>query len=564
VGANEADGLSAVSGEVEALLVSGNEALTAGDWQAAKAAFEAVLAQGGKAEALFGLGDALWWLGDVEAAIRYRERAYAAFRRGGDPVQAAIVAMRLCLTYRANLGNRAAAQGWVGRAARLVEDFQLDPLRGWVLLIQANVADDPAEGERLAREAHEIARRSGDADLDLCALSEIGAWLVELGRIEEGVALLDEAMAASLGGEGGSLNTVVYTSCHTIISCSRATEFERAAEWVRAIDDFSHRYGCPFLYTMCRTLYGGVLFATGKWARAEKELQSALRMSMTADRALYGEALARLAELRLAQGRIEVAERLVAGYEDHVAVAPVVGAIRLARGEPVVAQSIANRWLGEVDDRTLESAPLLELRAEAEIGRGAVREAAATARRLTGLGEDLNCESIAARGRRALGRALGAAGDRAPARSHLEAALAAFARLEMPFEAGRTHALLAEVTRASERETAVAEAQAALSIFEELGAGRDADAAAALLRSLGVKTARAGPKGIGVLTKRELEVLTLLAEGLTNREMAERLFLTRKTVEHHVARVLRKLELRSRAEAAAYAARSLERSSAQS
>jgi hypothetical protein len=89
--------------------------------------------------------------------------------------------------------SRAAAQGWVGRAARLVEDFQLDPLRGWVLLIQANVADDPAEGERLARR-HEFARRSRDADLDLCALSEIGAWLVELGRIEEGVALLDEAV----------------------------------------------------------------------------------------------------------------------------------------------------------------------------------------------------------------------------------------------------------------------------------------------------------------------------------------------------------------------------------
>ncbi len=548
-----------MSKEIEALLTSANEALKAGDWAAARSAFEAALEQEEAPEALFGLGDALWWLGDVELAIRYRERAYAAFHRRGDPAHAAIVAMRLCLTYRANIGNHAASRGWAARAARLVEDFQVEPLRGWALLTRASVADDPAAGEALAREAYEIARRSGDADLELCALSEIGAWLVELGRVQEGVSLLDEAMAASLGGEGGSLNTVVYTSCHTLISCSRAAEFQRAAEWVRAIDNFSGRYGCPFLHSMCRTLYGAVLFATGKWARAEKELDTALRMSRMAERALYGEALAKLAELRLAQGRIEEAERLVAGFGDHVAVASVVGAIHLTRGEPAVAESIAIRGLGQAGEGRLESAPLLELRAEAETGRGAVREAIATARGLVALGESLNCESIVARGERVLGHALGAADDLRAARSHLEAALAAFARLEMPLEAGRTHFLLAETLRESERETAIEEARAALAAFEELGAAHDADAAASLLRSLGVKTTRVGASGIGGLTKRELEVLRLLGEGLSNREMAERLFLTRKTIEHHVAGVLAKLALRSRAEAAAYAVRSLER-----
>jgi DNA-binding NarL/FixJ family response regulator len=107
----------------------------------------------------------------------------------------------------------------------------------------------------------------------------------------------------------------------------------------------------------------------------------------------------------------------------------------------------------------------------------------------------------------------------------------------------------------SDREVAGAEARAALSVFEDLGAGHDADATAALMRDLGVKAARTGPKNVGRLTKREQEVLALLGEGLSNPEIAERLYLSRKTVEHHVARVLAKLGLRRRAEAAALVAR---------
>ena len=97
---------------------------------------------------------------------------------------------------------------------------------------------------------------------------------------------------------------------------------------------------------------------------------------------------------------------------------------------------------------------------------------------------------------------------------------------------------------------AAAEARAALTVFEDLGAGRDADAAAALLRELGVRAARRGPKNIGRLTKREQEVLGLVGEGLSNPEIAGRLFISRKTAEHHVARILAKLGVRSRAEAA--------------
>jgi DNA-binding NarL/FixJ family response regulator len=139
--------------------------------------------------------------------------------------------------------------------------------------------------------------------------------------------------------------------------------------------------------------------------------------------------------------------------------------------------------------------------------------------------------------------------------AHLERALAGFVRLAMPFEAARTRTRLAAAIAAEDRAAAIAEARAALDAFAALGAAGDADAAAALLRSLGAPAPHGGPRDAGILTKREREVLALLGEGLSNRELAERLYLTRKTVEHHVHNVLFKLDLRSRAEAAAFAVR---------
>jgi DNA-binding NarL/FixJ family response regulator len=106
-----------------------------------------------------------------------------------------------------------------------------------------------------------------------------------------------------------------------------------------------------------------------------------------------------------------------------------------------------------------------------------------------------------------------------------------------------------------DRETAITDARAALGAFDRLGASRDADEAAALLRGLGAKVARVGPRGLGTLTRREQEVLSLLGEGLSNPAIADRLYLSRRTVEHHVANVLSKLGLTGRAEAAAYVAR---------
>ena len=213
---------------------------------------------------------------------------------------------------------------------------------------------------------------------------------------------------------------------------------------------------------------------------------AALRMLTPAQRTFRGEALAKLAELRLAQGRIEEAERLVEGFEDHPAAAVAIGAIHLARGEPGQAAAILRRRTSGLEERSLESAAPLELLVEAEVAQGATDAAAARASRLAELGAGLGCDAIVARGERALGRVLTTAGDAVGAKPHLESALAAFCRLEMPLEAGRTRLLLAAMLGDADRDAAIAEARRALAVFEDLGAAHHANAAASLLRSLGV------------------------------------------------------------------------------
>jgi hypothetical protein len=113
------------------LIEKAQEALDAGDWVTAKRAYEQRLEQGQVAQALFGLGVTEWWLGETRASLRHHEQAYALFHREPDPERALLAAFWLCLTYRMSMGNLAASQGWLGRAASLVDEFDLGRWARW-------------------------------------------------------------------------------------------------------------------------------------------------------------------------------------------------------------------------------------------------------------------------------------------------------------------------------------------------------------------------------------------------------------------------------------------------
>ncbi|HWD42531.1 MAG TPA: response regulator transcription factor, partial [Actinomycetota bacterium] len=197
--------------------------------------------------------------------------------------------------------------------------------------------------------------------------------------------------------------------------------------------------------------------------------------------------------------------------------------------------------------------PLLMLLVDALLEQGDLEDATRVAGRLERMagrqrGPYLRAAAALAKGRICL------ASGQGDAATCLQDALAGFARAQLPMELARTRLELARALAEPSPEVAVAEAKAALEEFERLQAARHADAAGALLRSLGAPV-RTGPKGTGALTRRETEVLQLVGAGLSNPEIAERLYISRKTVETHVGNLLAKLGLRNRAEAAAYATR---------
>jgi DNA-binding CsgD family transcriptional regulator len=543
-------------------VAAGQEALEAGRWEEARVAFAAALAEEETPEALDGMGAALWWLGETRASIAHTERAYAGFRRAGDALAAAVAAMSLCVTWSANFDNPPAAGGWLARAERLMEDADPNPLQGWLWLLRGYLDPDPGRARDLQQRVLELARTTDDPDLELCALGDLGLTLVTQGRADEGLALIDEAMAGTLGGEHRRLDTVVTTCCDMLVACDLAGDERRAAQWCQVADRFIDRYGCPFLYARCRTLYGGILVAKGRWAEAEREFLAAIRMAEGAGPASHAEALARLADLRLRQGRLEEAEELLPERAAGRAAARTAARLRLARDEPSVAAGLLERALEDGDqpaahgERHLRAAAALETLVAAQLALGDPAAAGASAARLAELAEDAGEGEgqVTALAAQAAARVAAAAGRDDEARRRLERALDLFSRLDFPYETALVRLELARTLSDGSPELAVAEARSALATFERLGAAGDADATDALLRSLGV-TARTGPKRVGELTRREQEVLRLVGLGLSNPEIAQRLFISRKTAAHHVSNVLAKLGVRNRAGAIAYATR---------
>ncbi len=334
-------------------------------------------------------------------------------------------------------------------------------------------------------------------------------------------------------------------------ACERATDVRRAEQWLEAATRFE-AWG-DFVPPTCRTHYGGILIALGRWEEAERELLAAVRTFEPGYWASQLFPLLRLADLRVRQGRFEEAERLLEGIDWHGGAKRSLARIALARGDLALAGDLVRLCLESTPPSDPDRSPVLGLLVEVQLACGDLAAAEETLDQLAHLAVDRKDDRTRAVAKLAEGTVRAARGDQ-QARADFQSALELFSELGLALEAAQARVALARALRSHAPAAAVVEARHALETFERLGAVRDRDAAAALLRELGAP-ARTFPKGFGALTMRETEVLSLVAEGCSNAEIAKRLFISRRTAEHHVARILSKLGLRNRAEAAAYALR---------
>lgn len=536
-------------GAEDATLERARAALARFDWPAAYSMLAGTAeASGPEAQAV--LAEAAWWLGQLDECITAREQAYARFERAGEGRAAARMAM-LLYDDQCFKGRRAVARGWLQRAKRLLEAEPACLERGQLLTREAEVAHGEADLERAidrARQALELGRALGDADLVADALQCTGRLLIAAGRPAEGLAFLDEAMLSVAEGTLGPFATgKVY--CSLISACEELGDYQRALEWTDVGARWSEDHPSAVFPGLCRVHRAELLQLKGAWAEAEEEARRACTELcdvhlFNAGAGFYGigEVRRRLGDLDEAQAAFRRAEEM--GFQPQ----PGLALLRLAEGRVDAAAAEITRTLSEEPWDRLRRAKLLPAYVEIVLAAHDVESARIAVEELDAIAAEYRTPGLSGAALLTRGRLALAEGDVRVACGTLRQALHEWEALDLPYEMASTRVLLGLARReAGDEDGARASLDAAVALFQRLGAGADAGRARALREDGDPASLPAG------LTAREAEVLRLVATGLTNRDVAGELFLSEKTVARHLSNLFVKIAVSSRAAATAWA-----------
>jgi DNA-binding CsgD family transcriptional regulator len=507
-----------------------------------------------EAEDLVALAMAAALSGHDAAADEHYARAYQAFLNRGEAPAAARCAVWLGMRLF-SLGDPIRGQSWLARARRLLDEAPHECVeRGYLQVALGRqtleAEHDPERARALLEQARQNAERFGDADLLAMALLGLGICQVQAGQCVDGLACLDEVM---LGVEARDVSALVagVVYCAAIGLCHDIFDLRRAHEWTVALGRWCDEQPdlVPFR-GQCQVHRAQVLQLHGAWPAAMDIAQSVAdaRDSRSATPAI-GPAFYQQGELHRLRGDLGRAETAYREASRH-AYAPEPGQalLRLAQGRTDTAVAAIERALDEAPRGPARSR-LLPAFVEIKLAAGDSAAALEAARELEALAADLDAASLHAGAAQATGAAQLARGDPHVALASLRQALIGWQGLDAPYEAARTRELIGLAYRAlGDEDHARLELDAAAWGLRQLGASLDVKR---LESEAEGRSALAG--AVGGLTRREVQVLRLLAAGRTNRAIADELVLSEKTVARHVSNIFSKLGLSSRSAATAYA-----------
>lgn len=493
------------------------------------------------------LAVAAYLIGEDDEAVAAWEQAYRRHAEVGERAEAARCAFwaAFCSMMR---GQMAHAGGWLSRGeSALGRDLDC-PARGYLLIpavLGALDSGDAAGAGRLAVQTGEIAARFGDADLAAFSTLGHGQALLALGDEAAGLARLDDVMLAVSSGEVGPIvSGVVY--CAVILECMQLFDLARAAEWTAALDEWCRAQPdlVPFR-GQCLVHQSQLRQVAGDWPSAVASVADACDRLSDPPHPALGLAYYQEGELCRLRGDVDAASDAYrrasrGGYEPM----PGFALLQLQRGDAGSAAVSIRRALGEAG-QPFQRPGLLAAAVEIQVAACDATAATEAAAELVSIAERSSSPVLGAMAAQATGAALLASGETTDAMVHLRAAGAVWQRLDMPYEAARTAVLVGLGCAGLGDDTSAAlEFDNARTTFESLGAGPD-------LRRVCELTGE--PAGSGALSARELEVLRLVAEGKTSREIASSLTISQHTVRRHLENTFAKLGVNSRAAAIAHA-----------
>jgi ATP/maltotriose-dependent transcriptional regulator MalT len=531
----------------EDTIVAARDAVARAAWADAYANFRDADGSSMTGSDLEAFADAAWWGSKLAESLALRQRAYAAYVADGDDLAAAACAAHLSIEHFVR-NEPAIGMGFLKRTERHMEGKSDCVELGYLALLQAAIGrftGDAGTAIERAERAIAIGQRYGDANLVGMSIHLEGLALIDVGRIADGMAMLDEAMALVIAGELDAYFTgIVY--CAVISACLELNDLGRAAEWSDASRPWYEALppNSPFP-GMCRVNRAEVASLRGALPEAEAEARGAVTQLLEVDPGLAAPAFHQLGEILRRSGDHAGAEQaFIRALELGVDPQPGLALLRMWQGKPDAAMT-ALRLTLTAERQPARRARLLGALTEIAVATGAIDEARSAVDELWTLTDDA-IPAFEATIAGAAGRVQLADGDPAEALASLRRAVTIWQELRLPYETAHTRIAFAEALRAAgDEDGARAAFLSARSTFEALGATADAAVAGALA---------AGPDALPAgLTAREAEVLRLVAAGKTNRDIAVELVISEHTVARHLQNMFAKLGVSTRAAATAYA-----------